>query len=164
MASKVNVKELGTVLLAGMAGAVATKLIKDNTKQFLKDDKMRNVVVPLGVIALAVMLVKNNKHKNALSAFIAAAGIYAAGGALDYMDRSKTKNDFLGLAGDDEFIEFGNINELQDYIQASLPISENYGRQRSLTDTGGIMNGDDDNLYGENEILEGDSSVVYDYP
>lgn len=159
MASKVNVKELGTVLMAGVAGAVATKLIKDNTKQFLKDDKMRNVVVPFGVIALAVLLVKNNKHKNALSAFIAAAGIYAAGGALDYMDRSKTKNDFLGLAGDENFIEFGNVDELRDYINASLPISENYPKTFKQVNQ---LGSETEMMYG-NEILEGSQADSFEY-
>lgn len=127
--SKINFKQLATVIVGSVGAVAAVKLIRDNTKTYIKDDKIRGLVAPAAVIGGAIFYgTKNPKMALIVTAVTAGAGIMAAGGVLDYMDRTKTKNDILGLAGDQEndeqVIYLNGADELLEYAVASMPQQE----------------------------------------
>lgn len=127
--SKVDFKQLATVIVGSIGAVAVTKLLRDNTKTYIKDDKIRGLVAPAAVIGGAIFFgIKNPKMALIVTAATAGAGIMAAGGVLDYMDRTKTKNDILGLAGDnegdDQVIYLNGADELLEYAVASMPQQE----------------------------------------
>lgn len=115
-----TIKQLVFIFVAGIAGLMGSKLAYDNTEKFIKDDKIRKIIMPAALIALAAYLIKNKKYVQESIGMATGAVIFLAGAVLDYMERSKTKTDFLGLSGDGSIeIPLNNEQEAIDFAVAS---------------------------------------------
>ena len=151
-----TIKQLVFIFVAGIAGLMGSKLAYDNTEKFIKDDKIRKIIMPVALIALAAYLIKNKKYVQESIGMATGAVIYLAGALLDYFERSKAKAEFLGLAGDGSIeIPLNNAQEAIDFAVASQQL------QGELAGAGYTEIEDLPLQIGESSSLSGDLEEDY---
>ncbi|MBE7412228.1 MAG: hypothetical protein L6Q54_15375 [Leptospiraceae bacterium] len=178
-----TLKQLISVFVSGIVGLASSKVITDKTGNVIKDNKIRKLLIPAGIVAIAIYLLKNKKFVQESIGLATGAVIVLAGAVLDYVDKDNVKTQFLGLSGDNNIdeieIPLNNLQEVLDFATASQQLQgELFGNgyteikdsileepllitDNSVIEDGIVIPEDDiDSLYGDLYSEEDDSIFI----
>jgi len=161
--SKVNWIEMGVTIGTGIGSAIATNVIKDKTKDIIKNDHMRNIGVPLVIFGASVATgVLMPSLALPASAAAIGSGLHLVDGVIRATPLDDHRKAITGLAGDndddDAAIVVNGEAELLAYAKALNPQIPDGEIRRQIAEASGdgrikdavIVNGD-----GEEDELNG---------
>jgi hypothetical protein len=143
-------------IAAGIVVAVLFVVRKIKTTMFMDmDAKMKSIGLPVIVIVVANYMIKKEEYSMPLTIGGLITLLVAV---LDMSDSKKFKVEDLGLAGDLMTTEFGSMDELNNYIQANLPMQGDDDEEVGYIEVEPMQANQNSEMYGEMKIddLNGD--------